>query len=99
MTNKITNRHLYLIIEDILYRSKDARLVKNRKKLIWLVWEMTKHVNIQENRYITREDFLSAPSPETITRVTRKVIEKHPDWRDAESDIKAEEYKEKFINN
>ena len=75
---------------------KDVKCRNSDKELIWKVWEATAKVRyINGKLVLSKEDFLSALTPETITRARRKIVERYPHLKGSEVTELARGLKEK----
>lgn len=65
------------------------------KEVVWRVWQAT---GIAHENFITKEEFMKAPTPETITRCLRQVKKEHPHLNtDKERQFEAEEqYRKRY---
>lgn len=82
----------YRIIEHALLTRPELRSTKRIKSVIWYVWMS---LGYADNRYIAAKKFSRAPSPESITRVLRKVKEDH-NWKDADAIQQENKYREEY---
>lgn len=64
---------LYDLVKDILEAREDCR--NSDKVLLWAVWEK---LGIVFAGYLSSDQFLKAPTPETITRCRRKIQAYYP---------------------
>lgn len=74
------DKNLHNLIKHCLETHNEARSVDNVKRVIWYVWVQHGFV---ENDAITKEQFMDAPSPESITRELRKVKDLYPELDDS----------------
>lgn len=103
--------NLYNILYQLLKSHPKARKSSRIKDIIWWVWIAKGYAQRDE---ITKEQFLKAPSPETITRDLRKVKEDHDRnlrvynncgcgcgiaWQDEDSKRLQNSFKNKYIDN
>lgn len=92
---------LHKTIHDIMQREPQARLRKNRKRLMWYVFQKAGLCS----ETITKEQFITLPiSIEAITRAARRVIEEHDKysttkWKDPESDNLEKSFRYEYGKN
>jgi len=66
---------IYDLVKNLLTDNPDLR--DSDKKLIWRVWY---EMGLVDNyRFITKDNFMKAPSTETIRRCRQKIQETHPE--------------------
>lgn len=78
-------RYTYDLVKELLTDYPELR--DSDKKLIWEVWErlsLTYWMSITDQVCITKEDFMNAPSTESIRRCRQKIQETHPELRGTE---------------
>lgn len=71
---------IYDLVKQILEENPDTR--NSDKKLIWKVWEVLDLTGLD---VIIYDNFMKAPSSESITRARRKIQELHPSLQATES--------------
>lgn len=81
----------YDLIKKLL--TNDPELRDSDKKLIWEVWDQ---LNLTDSFvYISRLNFMKAPSTETIRRCRQKIQELHPELQSSKRIRELREEKEK----
>jgi len=78
------DKSIYDVVKEVLEKYPQTR--GDDKKLIWVVFGMLGFV---DDKKITRENFLEAPSCESVTRARRKVQENFPDLNPNEFVLRA----------
>ena len=88
---------LYDLIKNLLTDYPELR--DSDKKLIWEVWSKLDFINDDDGSYdgelITYQNFVDAPSTETIRRCRQKIQELNPELRGSQKIRKAREEKAK----
>lgn len=77
---------LYDLVKSLLEESLALR--DSDRRLIWAVWIKTGHVEYNstgKTAIITTEDFMRAPSTESIRRARQLIQAKYPELRGSES--------------
>lgn len=89
---------LYDVVKQLL---TDYPTLRNSDKL--LIWNVFGSLDLLDNglvaTVIRKENFLKAPSTESIRRVRQKIQEKYPDLRSSKATQKAKDIKEKTKGN
>ena len=81
-------RKIYDLVKEILTDYPETR--DSDKKLIWNVWDELDFIDQSEYNCIHYEDFMNAPSTESIRRCRQKIQEKNPELRGSK---KVQEYR------
>lgn len=81
---------LYTLIKQLLIDYPELR--DSDKKLIWYVWIENGNAHYE---HITKNDFMEAPSTESIRRCRQKIQEQHEELRGTPKVRKAREEKAK----
>ena len=85
---------IYDLVKEALEKYPVTR--NDDKKLIWAVFHRLGYIS---DKVIKKEDFLNAPSCESITRARRKVQENHPELEANEYVKKARKHIEEKRSN
>lgn len=87
---------IYDLVKKVLVENKQAR--NSDKELIWEVFSATT-ARYLVNHVISRDEFMSMPSFESITRARRKVQENHPELQSDKQILLMRKAKESYGGN